>query len=124
MIAHRYLELNPIRAKMVAHPRDFPWSSYRCNAEGAPSTFLKPHPLYEALGESAAVRQAAYRTAFANALTDSELERIRDAINSGFALGSEEFLQRLKKQLRRKVQRGTNGRPRQPDDEFRGSVAL
>jgi hypothetical protein len=30
----RYIELNPVRAGMVAHPRDYAWSSYRANAEG------------------------------------------------------------------------------------------
>ena len=26
---YRYIELNPVRAGMVAHPRDYQWSSYR-----------------------------------------------------------------------------------------------
>jgi putative transposase len=42
----RYIEQNPVRAGLVAHPRDYPWSSYRYNAEGWPSTLLKPHFLY------------------------------------------------------------------------------
>ena len=25
---HRYIELNPVRAVMVAHPAEYPWSSY------------------------------------------------------------------------------------------------
>ena len=25
----RYIHLNPVKAKMVAHPEDYPWSSYR-----------------------------------------------------------------------------------------------
>ena len=31
----RYIELNPVRAGMVAAPQDYPWSSYRRNALGA-----------------------------------------------------------------------------------------
>ena len=30
----RYIELNPVRANMVAHPSDYPWSSYHSNAQG------------------------------------------------------------------------------------------
>ena len=30
---YRYIELNPVRAGMVAHPREYPWSSYKANAE-------------------------------------------------------------------------------------------
>jgi len=30
----RYIELNPVRAGMVAHPSEYPWSSYTHNALG------------------------------------------------------------------------------------------
>ena len=30
----RYIELNPVRARMVDHPRQYRWSSYRAHAEG------------------------------------------------------------------------------------------
>ena len=30
----RYIESNPVRANMVAHPREYRWSSYRTNGEG------------------------------------------------------------------------------------------
>jgi len=29
LVASRYVHLNPVRAKIVRHPADFPWSSYR-----------------------------------------------------------------------------------------------
>ena len=29
----RYIELNPVRAKMVEHPGEYPWSSYQANAQ-------------------------------------------------------------------------------------------
>ncbi len=43
---HRYIELNPLRAAMVADPRDYPWSSHRHNAFGQPSAPDPParHP--------------------------------------------------------------------------------
>jgi REP element-mobilizing transposase RayT len=31
----RYIELNPVRARMVRHPREYRWSSYRSHARGA-----------------------------------------------------------------------------------------
>lgn len=33
----RYIVLNPVRAGLVSHPRDWPWSSYRATAGEAPS---------------------------------------------------------------------------------------
>ena len=48
----RYIEQNPVRAGIAAQPRDYTWSSYRYNAEGWPSTLVKPHPTYlEMVGE-------------------------------------------------------------------------
>ena len=55
----RYIELNPVRARMAAHPRDYPWSSYRAHADGAKDPLASEHPLYHALGRSAADRQKA-----------------------------------------------------------------
>ena len=34
LACYRYIELNPVRAGMVAAPDDYPWSSYRAHAEG------------------------------------------------------------------------------------------
>ena len=42
----RYIEQNPVRAGLVAHPRDYPWSSYRYNAEGWATTLVEAHPVY------------------------------------------------------------------------------
>jgi REP-associated tyrosine transposase len=56
-----YIELNPVRAGIVADPRAYRWSSYRANAEGAEDALVTPHPAYFALGRSRAERCAAYR---------------------------------------------------------------
>lgn len=56
----RYIELNPVRARLVARPGDYRWSSFRSNALGQADTILTPHPLYYALGRSPASRRDAY----------------------------------------------------------------
>lgn len=38
-----YIELNPVRAGMVKHPAEYPWSSYRHNALGQLNNLIKPH---------------------------------------------------------------------------------
>ena len=60
----RYIELNPVRARVVAQPGEYRWSSFRANALGQDDALITPHPLYYALGRSAALRQAAYRALF------------------------------------------------------------
>ena len=46
----RYIELNPVRAWMVAEPGDHPWSSHGANAVGRVDPLLCAHPEYLALG--------------------------------------------------------------------------
>ena len=60
----RYIELNPVRADMVAHQRDHRWSSYGRNAHGETGQnvdWLALHRQYRRLGRSPEQRQAAYR---------------------------------------------------------------
>jgi putative transposase len=47
---YRYMELNPVRAEMVAAPGDYRWSSYQVNALGCRSGLCTPHSVYLALG--------------------------------------------------------------------------
>src|SRR5947209_3648671 len=39
---YRYVEMNPVRAKMVKHPREYPFSSYRANALGEADALVSP----------------------------------------------------------------------------------
>ena len=119
----RYVELNPVRAGMVRHPRDYPWSSYRANAEGKADARLTPHPTYVALARSGAGRREAYRALCREGLGDEMLEEIRLATNGGFALGNRRFQDEVAAMLGRRVTRGMPGRPpaaRDTDDRQRG----
>ena len=60
----RYIELNPVRARVVAWPGHYRWSSFRANALGQNDALLTPHAHYCALGRDAGSRQAAYRALF------------------------------------------------------------
>tara|TARA_R110000822_G_scaffold77456_1_gene186038 strand:- start:3693 stop:4223 length:531 start_codon:yes stop_codon:yes gene_type:complete len=62
LAVYRYIELNPVRAGMVSHASEYPWSSYQSNAIGKPIQLLTPHTLYLRLGETDTERQSAYRS--------------------------------------------------------------
>src|SRR5829696_1589711 len=57
----RYVELNPVNANIVRSAEAYRWTSYRVHALGEPCDWLTPHPLYEGLGSTPDIRQAAYR---------------------------------------------------------------
>jgi len=87
----RYIELNPVRARMVKHPRQYRWSSYRAHAEGKDDALAAFHPVWRRLGRSAAARQQAYRDLIGEKLDPGFVEALRAATNGGWALGSERF---------------------------------
>src|SRR5712691_6150381 len=60
----RYIEENPVRAGLAAHPGAYPWSSYRANALGKDDALITPHPHYYSLGRSPDERRAAYAALF------------------------------------------------------------
>jgi len=82
----RYIELNRVRAGLVATPQEHPWSSYHAHAFGAADPLVVHHPLYVALGGTAAERQEAHRGLCGNPLSECELAVIRTALRTGQAL--------------------------------------
>jgi putative transposase len=112
LACQRYIELNPVRARMVRHPADYRWSSYRANAQGEAAPLLQPHPLYLALGAEAGVRQAAYRELFRDRLDSVVIDAIRHATNGNYALGNAQFTEKIAAMVGRRVTPGEAGRPR------------
>ena len=60
----RYIELNPVRARLVRRPENYPWSSYAANAALQTDDLITPHPFYLALARTPQLRAAAYRISF------------------------------------------------------------
>lgn len=108
----RYIELNPVRARMVTRPCDFHWSSYRANAEGGNDPLLSPHGLYLSLASEETERRAAYRELVKAPLDAQTLEEIRDCTNKGWALGCGHFQEKIERLAERRAARLPKGRPK------------
>ena len=115
----RYIELNPVRAGMAAHPRDYAWSSYRAHAGGAADPLAAAHPLYESLGGTPGERQRAYAALFEAPLDAAFVVDLRAATNGGWALGSERFKQQIATALGRRVAPASPGRPQREGPDKR-----
>lgn len=87
----RYIELNPVRAWMVAQPGDHPWSSHGANALGHADPLLTPHAEYLALGPDPSARATAYGALFTDAMPDPLVQEIRDYLQQQKALGTDRF---------------------------------
>jgi putative transposase len=116
LACQRYIELNPVRAKMVADPANYPWSSYRSNGLGKPATLWTPHPVYSSLGRSERARLRAYRALFKLSSDDAWLKDIRAATNKGLALGSGQFKGQIERLTGRRVTPRKRG-PKSPGGE-------
>lgn len=108
----RYIELNPVRAGMVKHPRDYDWSSYGYNAMGFEDPLITEHRLYSQLATSQQQSYQAYRTLFKKRIGNEELATIRDATNKGWALGDKKFACKIEKKGGRRAIQLAKGRPR------------
>ena len=107
----RYIELNPVRAGMVSHPRDYTWSSYRANGENKQDKLLTPHTVYRSLGRTIAQRKENYRTLFKAHIDEAEVNQIRQAWQTGTPLGNEYFKEMIEKKLQCKVGQDRRGKP-------------
>ena len=101
LTCYRYIELNPVRANMVAHPSNYPWSSYRVNALGAQSELISPHFEYLSLSVSPEKRRSIYRSLFTYEIKEQTLEEIRTVTNKAWVLGSEQFKSQIEAQTSR-----------------------
>jgi putative transposase len=98
LVVSRYIELNPVRAKMVTHPSHYTWSSFQFNGEMKPIKLIKPHDLYLALGATPCLRAQNYISLFDTEIPDFKIEEIRCAVNSTRVLGNEVFKRQIEQQ--------------------------
>ena len=115
----RYIEQNPLRAKMVSLPGEYPWSSYRHNAMGVKIALISEHESYIKLGECKASRLLAYRSLFDVALPSSVVDDIRLCTNKEWIIGNEKFKSQIQDALGRKVNDRQWGGDRK-SDRFHG----
>lgn len=95
LTCQRYIELNPVRAGIVALPGQYRWSSYRGNSQGMADESLSPHALYMSLGATLHERQTRYQSLFQEKLSEQCVGQLRAALNVEFAVGDQVFLRRV-----------------------------
>lgn len=116
----RYIELNPVRASMVADPAAYRWSSFRHYALGAPDSVITPHPVVQALGGTLHERQLTYRAFVMQAIDPEETDAVRRHLQHQHIYGPGRFRRAIETQLGRKVGPRKIGRPKRPHLETTG----
>lgn len=80
LAAARYVELNPVRAKLVDHARQWPWSSAKAHLKGRDDRLVKVAPLLAIVADRKAFLRSAMR--------EEELRDLREHGRTGRPLGS------------------------------------
>lgn len=98
----KYIELNPVRAKIVPKPEDYRWSSYRVYAYGEENALVDINPIYETLGKTSHEKQQNYR---------EFISSFKGDISRMNFYGSKAFISTMEQKYGIKATLGRPGRP-------------
>ncbi len=104
----RYIERNPVRAKMVEKPCDWNWSSARIHCGIAKHDAFGVKDLFEYVDYP----QKDWKRFIEEPDGVEEIKRIRDETRRGRPLGDDQFIKKLEKKLNRFLALKPRGRPR------------
>ena len=107
----RYIELNPVRARMVSAPQDYRWSSYGHEIGRSRVTWLDEDSYYASLGTLPSERESRYREVVTSTVPEGEWELIRVAVQRGQLSGSQQFQEDIERRLGHRVEPRGPGRP-------------
>ena len=101
----RYIERNPVRAKIVSKPDEYRWSSAKANIIDKEMDFIKP------IWQDDTEREE-YNTFLNNPDKEEDIELIKKSTISGKPIGTKEFLNQIIETLGITINTRAKGRPR------------
>ena len=105
--ALRYVELNPVRARLAGEAAAWPWSSAAAHCGSAPPpdfldiAFWRKH-----------WSETTWRTFLPAGVSEAAIAALRRSTHTGRPLGSRNFVRGLEKSIRRRLAARPGGRPR------------
>ena len=114
LAAVRYVERNPVRARLCARPQDWPWSSAAAHLAGREDVLVTVRPLLELVRDW---------EAFIGEADDEKLnELLRGHASTGRPLGADSFVESLERRLARPLKRKKPGPKTQERDRYTGDL--
>ena len=101
LAAARYVELNPVRARLAIAPSEYRWSSVKAHLKGKDDLLVKVSPLLKIAGN--------WRRLLTSAVSEEDLKLFREHERTGRVIGEEDFQKRLEKKLGRVLRRQKPG---------------
>lgn len=111
LACYRYVDLNPVRAKIVNTPIEYRWSSFREHVSSTTVGWLDDAPSFLALGQTKAHRRVAYLDFVQQIIPQSQLQLIRSAIKRNQVTGSVKFQKQIADRTGQRISTRAQGRP-------------
>ncbi|MFZ6028617.1 MAG: transposase [Chloroflexota bacterium] len=108
----RYVELNPIRAGMVADPSQYAWSSCPAKTGIKEQSWLDLDLFYLGLADTANERAEKYAKWLCGTVPDGEWKLIREATQRGQLTANSKFEKEISRKLGRRIELRGPGRPK------------
>src|SRR6476659_4357444 len=83
----RYIEANPLRARIVKDAGKYPWSSYCVHGLGEARELVSPLVTYEELAETSATRQRRWAEKVHQPMKESLVTGVRRSVETGLPYG-------------------------------------
>jgi len=103
----RYVELNPVKARMVVQAEDYPWSSYRAKVGLEDNELLDFDVMYQSLGN----HSEDYRRFVEAGIDSKEQEFIQQRLESNTLTGSSAFVDEIESRVGVRLEYRKPGRP-------------
>lgn len=113
----RYIELNPVRAGMVADPGEYPWSSYQSRVGIRHLDWLDDDFSLLELADTRKNREKKYEQWVKSIVPPGEWKLIRQSLQRGQLTGSSRFVDQIEQKLNKRVEFRGQGRPRKEKGE-------
>ena len=104
LAAARYIELNPVRAKLATDPKKYPWSSAAAHIEACDDALVVVAPLLKIVDD--------WMGFLAGGVSDEEYKALRKHERTGRPLGNTSFIGRLEEKLAKRLIPQKGGRPK------------
>lgn len=101
MATVRYIELNPVRAGLCAHPEEWRWSSIHAHVKGHDDCLADVRPMLERVSD--------WHTYLGDTPPDSMIRSIRENVSSGRPAGDDEFIKMIEKRTGRRLRKCKSG---------------
>jgi putative transposase len=110
-----YVELNPVRARIVEDPKHYRWSSYNAYAYGKVDPITDKHPIYNKLSSEENERRRNYREFVKGMLR--EKDALKGIMRKRTVYGDDAFVKTMGARYKMNAVIRPTGRPRKIDNE-------